>query len=74
MKKSILILLAIVTGVIFAMNTGCEEDPKEACEQDAFCEGEPEVTLCCTDGEDCYWTYDGKEYADTDAGRDLLYE
>lgn len=75
MKKSVLILLAVLTGVIFALNTGCEDDdPKEACEQDEICEGEPEVTLCCTEDVDCYWTYDGKDYADTDAGLDQLMD
>ena len=74
MKKSIFILLAIFTGVIIALNTGCKDDPKETCEQDEICEGEPEVTLCCTDGADCYWTYNGTEYPDTDAGLDQLYD
>lgn len=46
---------------------------KEACEQDIFCEGEPEITLCCTDGTACYWTYNGNNYPDTPEGLDQLY-
>jgi len=68
MKKSIFIIAMLVLGGIFALNTGCEEDPKESCEQDLFCENTVEVTACCTDGADCYYTYDGQNYPDTDQG------
>jgi len=73
MKKRLMVLSILLFGVLFVFNTSCEEDPKEACDQEEFCEGEPEVTLCCTDGEECYWTYDGNEYADTDSGLDDLF-
>ncbi|NOQ27379.1 MAG: hypothetical protein GQ564_18610 [Bacteroidales bacterium] len=74
MKKSFFILSMLLFGVMLATYTSCEEDPVEACEQDEICEGEPEVTLCCTDGEDCYWTYNGDSYPDTDAGVNSLYD
>lgn len=74
-KKLFFISLILISAFsITVLNTSCEEEPKEACEQDMFCEGEPEVTLCCTDGEDCYWTYNGKNYADNQAGWDELYD
>jgi hypothetical protein len=54
---------------IATINTGCEDDdPKEACEQDLFCDDTVEVTACCTDGEECYYTYGGIDYPDTDQG------
>lgn len=76
MKKKLLFITLILLGMaaITTLNTACEEDkPKEACEQDIFCEGEPEVTLCCTDGTDCYWTYNETDYPDTPEGIDQLY-
>lgn len=76
MKNKFLYLTLILAGVFsFAiLNTACEEDEaKEVCEQEEVCEGEPEVTLCCTEETDCYWTYNGKNYADTDEGIDQLY-
>jgi len=66
MKAIIISLLLIVT--IIAVHTACEPDPTEACEQDMFCDNTVEVTACCTDGEDCYYTYNGQEYPDTEQG------
>ena len=76
MKKKLFFIstILLVFTAVAVLNTACEEEPKEACEQDVFCEGEPEVTLCCTDGSDCYWTYNGKNYPDTSEGIDELYD
>ncbi|MFC2151061.1 hypothetical protein ACFLSE_00925 [Bacteroidota bacterium] len=68
MKKLLLILTFVLTGAIFVVNTSCEDDPKEACEQDLFCDDTVEVTACCTDGANCYYTYNGINYPDTDQG------
>lgn len=70
MKKKIFFMSLLLAGAfaIAALNTACEEDPKEACEQDLFCYDTVEVTACCTDGADCYYTYGGVEYPDTDQG------
>ncbi len=73
MKKGLFLLTLLFIGGAILLNTGCEEDPKEACEQDMFCDGEVAVTACCTDGEDCYFTYNGKNYPDTAEGiEDLI--
>jgi len=70
MKKKLFVLVLLFIGAfaVATMNTGCEDDPKEACEQDLFCDDTIEVTACCTDGKDCYYTYNGVEYPDTDQG------
>ena len=68
MKKKIFVLSTLIIGAIFAIITSCEKDPVEACEQDLFCDGTTEVTACCTDGADCYYTYNGIEYPDTQEG------
>jgi hypothetical protein len=70
MKKKLLFISVILVGAISLMvlNTACEEDPKEACEQDLFCDDTMEVTACCTDGADCYYTYNGVDYPDTTEG------
>lgn len=74
MKKILFILTLVTIGAFIALNTGCkDDDPVEACEQDLFCDNTVEVTACCTDGEDCYYTYEGVKYSDTDQGlRDLV--
>lgn len=73
MKKSIFIISMLLLGAVVALNTGCEEDPKESCEQDLFCDSTVEVTACCTDGADCYYTYNGQNYPDTQQGlQDLI--
>lgn len=75
MKKKVFVLVLLLMGAfsLAVINTGCEDDPKEACEQDLFCDDTVEVTACCTDGEDCYYTYGGVEYPDTEQGLiDLL--
>jgi len=72
MKKGLLFLGVLFIGGVIAFSTGCEEDPEESCQQDEICtleNGEMgTVTACCTDGEDCYFTYNGKKYPDTDEG------
>ena len=67
MKRKIFLLLFVI-GAIIAFNTGCEKDPVEECVQEEFCDGEKEATACCTDGADCYYTYNGVEYPDTEEG------
>jgi len=74
MKKRVFILSLLLTGAIVAFHTACEKDPVEACEQDLFCDGTMEVTACCTDGTDCYYTYNGQEYPDTEQGLADLVE
>jgi hypothetical protein len=39
-----------------------------------FCDNSVKVTACCTDGKDCYFTYDGKKYPDTEEGMDRLIQ
>jgi len=68
MKKKVFILSLLLIAAIITVHTACEQDPIEACEQDLFCDGTVEVTACCTDGEDCYYTYNGQEYPDTEQG------
>ena len=68
MKKGVFIFSMLLLGVMFAINSGCEEDPVEACEQDLFCDDTESVTACCTDGEECYFTYNNVNYPDTDQG------
>ncbi len=70
MKKKVFFMSLLISGVfaIAAINTACEETPKEACEQDLFCDDTVEVTACCTDGASCYYTYEGVDYPDTDQG------
>lgn len=70
MKRKVFFMSLLIAGVfaIAAINTACEEDPKEACEQDLFCDDTVEVTACCTDGANCYFTYRGVDYPDTDQG------
>ena len=70
MKKKLLImsLLLFSAFAVSVLNTACEADPEEACEQDLFCDDTMEVTACCTDGQDCYYTYDGVDYPDTAEG------
>lgn len=73
MKKGVFALFMVLVSVVIAFNTGCEEDPVEACEQDLFCDNTIEVTACCTDGTDCYYTYGEVDYPDTEEGLlDLL--
>lgn len=75
MKKVLFIIgILLVGGSIATIHTGCEEDPKEACQQDMFCNDSVAVSACCTDGKDCYYTYNGKEYPDTDEGLNQLIE
>jgi len=74
MKKSIFIISMLLAGAVIALNTGCEEEPKESCEQDLFCDNTVEVTACCTDGTDCYYTYNGQNYPDTQQGLQDLIE
>ena len=70
MKKKLIFISLVLVGVLsmIVFNTACKDDPKEACEQDLFCDDTIEVTACCTDGTDCYYTYNGVEYPDTEAG------
>jgi len=64
--------LSLAIAVIFALTlVSCEEDPEETCGFDDFCE--VEITSCCTD-ETCVYKYNGKEYADTEAGRKQLID
>ena len=73
MKKGIFILALAIIGALTVLNTACEITPDEACEEDLFCDNTKEVTVCCTDGTDCHWSYLGVNYPDTDAGlHDLL--
>jgi hypothetical protein len=80
MNKKLLSIGVLLIGITITvvLNTGCEEDPKEACLQDEFCTLENDelktVTTCCTDGEDCYYTYNGTNYPDTEQGRANLVE
>jgi hypothetical protein len=74
MKKTFVIIAILLIGGVVALTTGCEDDPKEACQQDMFCDGTVSVTACCTEGEDCYYTYNGNEYPDTDEGLTQLIE
>jgi hypothetical protein len=67
MKKITFLLISVLTlSALVLLNTGCEEDPEEYCEQldpGDVC-GE-QVTACCTyvDGtESCVWKYNGQEY------------
>ncbi len=75
MKKrfSIIALLLFICGFV-ALNTGCEKEPEESCQQDMFCDGEVAVTACCVDGGGCYYTYNGKDYPDTDQGLEDLID
>jgi hypothetical protein len=68
MKKTFIIIAFAILGGTLALNTGCELDPEETCQQDMFCDGTVSVTACCTDGEDCYYSYKGKKYPDTEQG------
>jgi|SRR6056297_24620 len=73
MKKGLMILAVLFIGGVVALNTGCEEEPKETCEQDMFCDGTVAVTACCVEGGDCYYIYEGVEYPDTEQGlQDLI--
>lgn len=76
MKKKIVFISMLLIGAasMVVLNTACEEDPKEACEQDLFCDDTMEVTACCTDGSDCYYTYNGVDYPDTAEGLSNLVE
>ena len=76
MKKKLFFISLLFVGAIsmIVLNTACEDDPKEACEQDMFCDDTVEVTACCTDGKDCYYTYNGVDYPDTNEGLADLIE
>lgn len=74
MRKGLIIFTMLFIAGVAAVNTGCEEEPLEACEQDLFCDGTVEVTACCTDGQDCYYTYNGVDYPDTNEGITNLIE
>ena len=76
MKKKLIFISVLLVGAfsMLVLNTACEDDPKEACEQDLFCDDTVEVTACCTDGTDCYYTYNGNDYPDTDQGLSDLVE
>ena len=71
MKKTILLLCVIFSGILVATWYACESDPEEYCEQDLICE--EYVTVCCT-GDVCVYKFDGKEYPDTDEGVNQLAE
>jgi len=72
MKKLLLLLPLIIIGLLLVVNTGCE-NPLEDCSSDTVCDGKDPVTTCCTDGSDCVYKYNGREYPDTDKGlSDLL--
>ena len=68
MKRVLFILLLAGLGAVITINTACEMEPNEECLQEDFCDGEKQVTACCTDGTDCYYTYLGVNYPDTPEG------
>jgi len=71
MKKAILLISLFMIGVFLAVNIGCES-PLESCESDTACDGKEEYTACCTDGQDCVYKYNGKEYTSVDALYDAM--
>ena len=64
MKRLSMYLSILCMGLLFVVNTGCEEEAAESCEQEEICEGK-EVTACC-EGDVCYYTYDGKKYQESE--------
>ncbi len=70
MKKTILLLFVILSGIVGTTWYACESDPEEYCEQDLFCE-DKYVTVCCTD-DVCVYEFNGNEYPDTEEGRNEL--
>jgi hypothetical protein len=71
MKKTILLLSAILSVIMVTTWYSCETDPEEVCEQDEICEAKL-VTACCI-GDVCVWKYNGKEYTEDQLG-DLANE
>ncbi len=63
MKHSAHILFILFLGLV--LFNGCITDPVETCEQEEFCSSQT-VTACC-EGDDCYYTYNGKRYEDDSA-------
>lgn len=75
MKKRAFILSLVLMGALVALYTSCEKDPVEECvQEEEICEGADAVTTCCTDGAECYYTYNGFEFPDTEAGLERLFD
>ncbi len=72
MRKAIAIIKLMLVGGFLLMNASCEQEAKETCQQDVFCDGSVTVTASCTNGKDCYFTYNGEKYPDTEEGIDNL--
>ena len=74
MKHKILLLPLILFGLLIAVQYGCEALPEESCESfnPPQCSAPNDATICCDTGDDCYYTYQGKTYPDTDQGMEDL--
>lgn len=64
MKKIIFIFAALTITFVAVHLYSCEDDPKETCKQDEFCDAKM-VTTCCTDN-DCVYKYNGVEYTESE--------
>jgi hypothetical protein len=67
-----LVIMAIIAFLPFVF-TGCEDEGGESCEQQDMnqvlnCGAEKNVEVCCTEGADCVYKYNGQEYPDTNQG------
>lgn len=64
--------IALIAFIPF-MFTACEDATDESCEQQDMnevlnCGAEKNVEVCCTEGAECVYKYDGQDYPDTMEG------
>jgi hypothetical protein len=73
MKNKILLLPLLLFGLLIAVQYGCEPTTDESCESfnPPQCSAPDDATVCC-DGDQCYYTYQGQTYPDTDQGMEDL--
>lgn len=78
MNKKLLFLPISLLAIIALLQFGCDSDSdknEDVCE--AFptpkeCNTSTQATACCSDEDNCYYLYNGKRYAYTDAGQQEL--
>jgi len=68
--------IALIACMPFTFSS-CEETGDESCEQQDMnevmnCGAEKNVEVCCTEGADCVYKYNGTEYADNVEGLNNL--
>lgn len=76
MKKRFFLLPLLLTGILIAVQYGCEGDTGEVCEDfkpPEGCNAAENAMVCCSDTS-CYYIYRGIEYPGTDEGREALLE